>query len=79
MENKKTNLKDGDLLVRAAAESDIDLIIDLINAAAARDTGVADMSREDKLLEWGLAQFDMTTDTRLMLLSNGPATASQPG
>ena len=60
---------------RAASLKDADMIIDLINAAAMVDTGQKATTRDDKLNEWGLPQFQMETDTLLVMAPDGQAAA----
>ena len=42
------------LTTRPATVADVDLVVDLINAAAKADTGMMDTNRDDRLQEWGL-------------------------
>ena len=58
---------------RPATCEDVDKVVDLINAAALADTGMAATNREEKLIEWGLPQFSMETDTLLVLAPDGQA------
>lgn len=64
--------------VRAARMADLDAVVDLVNAAALVDTGMIATNREEKLIEWGLPQFDMETDTLLLLAPDGQAAGGQP-
>ena len=61
------NWKGREYAGRAATLDDVDLIVDLINAAALTDAGQEATNRDDKLIEWGLPQFRMATDTWLLL------------
>jgi mycothiol synthase len=56
---------------RAAREDDVEIVVDLINAAALNDTGRVATNREEKLIEWGLPQFCPETDTLLVLAPEG--------
>ena len=58
---------DDEYIVRPATEDDLDAVVALTNAAAIEDIGMAATNREDKLLEWGLPQFYLETDTLLVL------------
>jgi mycothiol synthase len=64
--------------VRAAKMADLDAVVDLVNAAALVDTGMMITNHEDKLIEWGLPQFNMETDTLLLLAADGQAAGGQP-
>jgi mycothiol synthase len=66
------------LTVRAAALEDVDAVVDLINTVAVKETGVAATGREDQLIEWGLPQFNLETDTWLVLAGNGNSAGGQP-
>jgi mycothiol synthase len=67
-ENKWMN---SEFTTRAAKLEDVDMIVDLINAAALADTGRVATNREDQLLEWGLPQFNIETDAHLVLAPEG--------
>jgi mycothiol synthase len=58
---------------RSATLDDVDRIVDLINAAELADTGMVATNREEKLIEWGLPQFEVETDTLLVLEPGGRA------
>jgi mycothiol synthase len=62
---------DDNLTVRAATLDDVDAVVNLINAVAIKETGMAATTREDQLIEWGLPQFNLETDTQMVLASNG--------
>jgi mycothiol synthase len=55
--------------VRPATLDDVEIVVDLINTVAVEETGVAATSRQDQLIEWGLPQFNLETDTRLVIAS----------
>ena len=57
---------DNNWTVRAATVDDVDLVVDLINAVAVEETGVPSTRREDQLIEWGLPQFNIDTDTQVV-------------
>jgi len=61
----------GGYTTRAMALEDVDAVIDVINAAAIADTGLKETNRSEKLNEWGLPQFDLKTDTRLVFAPGG--------
>lgn len=61
----------GGYTTRAMALEDVDAVIDVINAAAIADTGLKETNRGEKLNEWGLPQFDLKTDTRLVFEPGG--------
>lgn len=56
---------------RSATLEDVDIVVDLVNAAALADTGLAATNRDEKLIEWGLPQFSPETDTLLLQASGG--------
>jgi mycothiol synthase len=60
-------------VTRPAALDDVDLIVDVINTAAMADRGTIATNREERLIEWGLPQFNMGTDTHLVLAPGGKA------
>ena len=60
-----------DIKMRPASPSDVDAIVDLINAAAVEDIGRQACNRADKLIEWGLPLFAMETDSLLALSPTG--------
>jgi mycothiol synthase len=55
----------------------VDTVVDLANAAALKDTGMMTTNREDKLIEWGLPQFNVETDTLLVLAPGGQVAGGQ--
>jgi mycothiol synthase len=59
--------------VRPACLEDVDLVVELINAAWLVDMGTPGTNRDEKLLEWGLPQFKPTTDSLLVLTAGGQA------
>jgi mycothiol synthase len=61
------------LVIRSATLGDVDIVVELINAAAVADTGMAATNREDKLIEWGLPQFSLEEDALLVLTAGGQA------
>ncbi len=61
------------LTTRPVTVADVDPVVDLINAAARADTGMMGTNRDDKLQKWGLPQFNMETDTLLVLAPDGSA------
>jgi mycothiol synthase len=65
----------GDYTSRAVTLADVDRVIDLINVAALADTGMMDTNRDEKLNAWGLPQFDLETDTLLVLAPDGQVVA----
>ena len=71
METWTLDLNDRAYTTRAAILDDIDLVVDLINAAALHDSGMTASHREDKLIEWGQHQFCLETDTLLVLTPDG--------
>ncbi|MGD9100437.1 MAG: GNAT family N-acetyltransferase [Anaerolineae bacterium] len=62
-----------DFDVRPARLDDIDAIVELTNAAALADTGMLGTTRSDKLIELQLPNFDIETDSRLVLAPSGQA------
>jgi mycothiol synthase len=46
---------------------DVDAVVDLINTVALLETGMPLTRREDQRIEWGLPQFNLETDTRVVL------------
>lgn len=60
-------------MIRAATADDVDVVVELINAAAPADAGMMGTNRDDKLIEWKLPQFDLEADTRLVLTPRGQA------
>jgi mycothiol synthase len=60
-------------MARPATQEDVDMVVDLINAAALADTGMAATNRDEKLIEWGLPQFSVETDTLLVLAPDSQA------
>jgi mycothiol synthase len=46
---------------------DVDIVVELANLAGIADTGMKATDRDDKLIEWGLSQFCLETDTLLVL------------
>jgi mycothiol synthase len=61
----------GSFTVRPMTLDDADRVIDLINTAALADTGMVGTNRSEQLNEWGLPQFNMETDTRLVFEPGG--------
>lgn len=61
----------GKFTIRAMTLDDVDVVIDLIDAAAMADTGMMGTNRDDKLNEWGLPQFHLETDTQLVFTPDG--------
>ena len=57
--------------VRPMTLEDADIVIDLINTAALAGTGMVGTNRSEQLNEWGLPQFNMETDTRLVFEPGG--------
>jgi mycothiol synthase len=62
---------ENDLTMRAATRNDVDAVVNLINTVALKETGMPLTNREDQLIEWGLPQFDLETDTRTVLAGEG--------
>jgi len=58
-------------VIRPVALDDVDSVVDLINAVAIKETGMAATGREDQLIEWGLPQFNIETDTQMVLTTEG--------
>ena len=56
---------------RAATLDDLDIVVDLSNAAAIADTGLKSTTREEKLTEWTSPQFNLPIDTELVFASDG--------
>jgi ribosomal protein S18 acetylase RimI-like enzyme len=65
----------GNFDVRPATLDDIDSIVGLINAAALADTGLKGTTKHDKLMELQLPQFNLETDSLLVLANGGQAAA----
>jgi len=70
----KTN---NNVTARAATVNDVDAVVDLLNTVALKETGMMFTNREDQLLEWGLPQFNLETDTRLLLANNDDLAGNQ--
>jgi mycothiol synthase len=73
MKQTKRNRNIDRFTARAATLEDVDLVVNLANAAALEDTGMLDTTREDKLIEWGLPQFSLADDSHLLLAPDGQA------
>lgn len=64
---QEKELKDRGYMVRAATIEDVDAVVELLNDAAIVDSGMVVTNRDDKLIEWGLPQVNIETDTTLIL------------
>jgi mycothiol synthase len=69
-ENDQSELEAKGYRTRAATLEDVERVVDLINAAAMADTGMKDTHKDDKLIEWGLPEFHLDTDTMLVLAAD---------
>jgi mycothiol synthase len=56
---------------RAANHQDVDQVVELINAAWLADLGTVGTNRDELLIEWGMPQLDLQTDTQVILTSGG--------
>jgi mycothiol synthase len=65
-------------VTRPATLDDVDMVVGLINAVSLEETGTMLTTREDHLIEWGLPQFNIETDTCLVLASEGQHAGGQP-
>jgi mycothiol synthase len=57
--------------LRPATLDDIDRVVDLSNAAVLEESGIVATNRDDKLIEWGLPNFCLETDTLLVQVPAG--------
>jgi mycothiol synthase len=71
MTTNETELRIEGFAVRAPTMDDLDAVVDLSNAVALADTGMAETTRSERFTEWTLPEFDLATDARLVHAPDG--------